>query len=97
MLLLLALTQAVSASPPTRIDITIPQPCQPHSAAPDEVVVCAPGENPYRVNEPKAPPKTLPKAEAKLAEGVALGAETEAADVGGETSNRIMVRLKVKF
>jgi hypothetical protein len=99
MLLALALAQAVSASPPERVDLTIPQPCQPRSSDPDEVVVCAPnGPSPYRVQEPPAPPpKGIPKAKVKVAEGVEAGVETEEADVGGYKSNRAMLRLKIKF
>lgn len=95
----LALAQALSASPPERIDLTIPAPCQPRSEAPDEIVVCAPtGENPYRVQEPPPPPpREIPKAKVKIAEGVEAGVETESADVGGRTSNRAMFRLKIKF
>ena len=99
MLFALALAQAVSANPPQRIDLTIQQPCQPQAASPDEVVVCArPGESPYRLQQPPArPAKRIPKAEVKIAEGVAVAGETEAADVGGQVSNRAMVRLKIKF
>jgi hypothetical protein len=37
------------------------------------------------------------KNEVSIANGVAVSAETENADVGGLASNRIMLRLKVKF
>ena len=100
-LFLLALTQAVSATPPERIDITIPQPCAPRKAAADEVVVCANpnGMSPYRLKDqpPPRPGARLPKAEVQLADGVKVGAETESADVGGFPSNRAMLRLKLKF
>jgi hypothetical protein len=99
MLLAMVVAQAVSASPPEQIDLTIRQPCQPQSSSPDEVVVCArTGESPYRLRQPPAPPpRAPPKAEVKLAEGVDAGVETEQADVGGHPSNRAMLRLKVKF
>jgi len=100
-LLLAALLQAISASPPERVDLTIPKPCAAQRSETDEVVVCANrnGESPYRLIDVPEPVegKTLPKAEVKVADGVAVGAETEKADVGGFNSNRMMVRLKVKF
>ena len=99
MLLAMVVAQAVSASPPERIDLTIRQPCQPQSGSPGEVVVCArTGESPYRIEQPPAPPpRALRKAEVKLAEGVEAGVETEQADVGGHPSKRAMLRVKIKF
>jgi hypothetical protein len=102
MLVLLVLAQAVTASPPERVDLTIPQPCAAQrSGADGEVIICANrnGESPYRLTEVPEPVEggALPKAEVKVAEGVSVGAETEKADVGGFDSNRAMVRLKVKF
>ena len=101
MLLSFLLAQAVSASPPERVDLTLPQPCAEQRTAADEVVVCAnrDGESPYRLKEPAAPEEkpTLPKAEVQIAEGVIAGVGTEGADVGGFPSNRIMLKLKVKF
>ena len=99
-LLLAAVLQAVSASPPEQVDLTIPQPCQPAEASADEIVVCANrnGEGPYRLQEtPTAEQAALPNAQVNVAEGVSVGAETEEADVGGFVSNRGMLRLKVKF
>ena len=96
-LLLAALLQAVSASPPERVDLTIPQPCAAQRPETNEVVVCANrnGESPYRLIDVPEPVEgeALPKAEVKVADGVAVGAETEKADVGGFDSNRVMVRL----
>jgi hypothetical protein len=98
MLFPLILAQVVSASPPERVDLTLPQPCRAQSAG--EVVVCANrnGESPYRLKEPvKQEAEGLPKAEKQIGEGVSVAAETEAADVGGFQSNRAMIRLKIKF
>jgi hypothetical protein len=97
--LLLALAQAVSASPPERVDLTVPQPCASPKTENDEIVVCANpnGVSPYRLNPPAPRPRALPKAEVQVAKGVNVGAETESADVGGFTSNRAMLRLKIKF
>ena len=94
-----AIAQAISASPPERIDLTITQPCRTEAASSDEVVVCANrnGESPYRLHEPPPRSKDLPKAELSVAEGVSVAGETEQADVGGVPSNRVMLRLKVKF
>jgi hypothetical protein len=99
MVFTLILAQVVSAAPPDRVDLAIPQPCRAGSAG--EVVVCANrnGESPYRLRQPaeSATKRGLPKAEKEIAEGVGLAAETEATDVGGFPSNRAMIRLKIKF
>ena len=101
MMLLLAAAPAMSASPPERVDLTIPQPCAEKRAENGEVVVCANrnGVSPYRLQDPEAPAEgsALPDAEVKIADGVTAGAETQQADVGGFPSNRIMVGLKFKF
>ena len=101
MMLLLAVVQAMSASPPERVDLTIPQPCAEQRTESGEVVVCANrnGVSPYRLQEPEAPVEgsALPDAEVKIADGVTADAATEQADVGGFPSNRIMVGLKIKF
>ena len=100
-LLFAAMVQAMSASPPERVDLTIPQPCVEQRAENGEVIVCANrnGVSPYRLQEPKEAPEgsALPKAEVKIADGVTAGAETQQAHVGGFPSNRIMVGLKIKF
>ena len=93
--------QAMSASPPERVDLTIPQPCVQTTAPDGEVVVCANrnGQSPYRLQEAEevVEGEAVPKAEVKVADGVTAAAETEKADVGGFPSNRIMLGLKVKF
>ena len=100
-LLLAAMLQVVSASPPERVDLTIPQPCQPAKSGEGEVVVCASrdGESPYRLRDAPTPAtqQALPDAQVQIADGVNAGAETESADVGGFVSNRAMLRLKIKF
>jgi hypothetical protein len=99
-LFLAAVLQAVSASPPERVDLTIPQPCQRAEESAEEIVVCANrnGESPYRLQETApAEQSALPNAQVNVAEGVSVGAETEEADVGGFPSNRIMLGLKIKF
>ena len=98
-LILAALAQAVTSRPPERIDLTIPQPCVRQESTSGEIVVCArpDGVSPYRLKQPPSPTKDVPKAEVAIANGVAVGAETESANVGGFTSNRVMARIKIKF
>jgi hypothetical protein len=43
------------------------------------------------------PPSGIPRADAQLSDGVSASADTEDYDVGGRRSNRLMVRLKIKF
>jgi len=98
LLLATALLQTISTTS-DRIDLTVPQPCEPAKAG-EEVVVCAnrSGESPYRLKQPvQKPRKALPDAELHIGEGVAIAGETEQADVGGFPSNRAMLRLKIKF
>jgi hypothetical protein len=100
-LVLAAMIQAMSASPPERVDLTIPQPCAEKRADSGEVVVCANRNavSPYRLQEPEEAPEgsALPKAEVEIADGVTADAGTEQTDVGGFPSNRIMLGLKIKF
>ena len=99
-LLIAVIAQAVSSAPPERIDLLIPQPCESQRPADGEVIVCAPaadGSSPYRINQPPPAPPQVPKAEMQLGEGTSASAETEQVDVGGFPSNRLMVRLKIKF
>ena len=87
MILLLAVAQAMSASPPERVDLTIPQPCAEKRAENGEVVVCANrnGVSPYRLQESEEAPEgsALPTAEVKIADGVTADASTQQTDVGG--------------
>ena len=99
-LLAAAIAQAVTATPPEKIDLTIRQPCESQKSNDEEIVVCArraDGFSPYRINQPPPRQSDLPKAELQLADGVSAAAETENVDVGGFPSNRLMVRLKIKF
>mgnify|MGYP000548301382 CR=1 FL=1 len=95
-LLLAAALQTVTVQRSETIDFTMPQPCAAQTG--EEVVVCAKrGESPYRLKQPALPVRKPAKAEMSIADGVTAAAETESADVGGFASNRLMVRLKVKF
>ena len=97
LLLATAVLQTISATP-ERIDLTVPQPCE-RAKAGEEVVVCAnrSGESPYRLKQPAQKERGPAKAQVQIGEGVAIAGETEQADVGGFTSNRAMLRLKIKF
>jgi hypothetical protein len=96
-LLVLVAVQAAASAAPLRIDLTVPPPCGAQRAASDEIVVCANGSSPYRINQQPARQPDLPKAEVQIADGVLASADTEQADVGGFPSNRVVVRLKFKF
>ena len=99
MILLLAATlQTVEVAKPDTIDLTIPRQCQEAKSG-EEVVVCAnrSGESPYRLKQPAQKERGPAKAQVQVADGVTAGAETENVDVGGFPSNRLMLRLKMKF
>lgn len=98
-LLLAAIAQAVTSAPPERIDLTVRRPCEAEQESADEIVVCGEREiqASYRINQPQTQTAKRPKAEVQLAEGVDASVETEAANIGGAPSNRLMVRLKIKF
>ena len=99
-LLLVAMAQAVSAVPPQTIDLTIPQPCEAQGSTNDEIVVCGRrGDDggPYRIDQTPPRPSDSPKAEMQIAEGIKVAGETENVAVGGFPSNRLMLRLKIKF
>ena len=90
----------MQAATPEGAAVPIPPSCEARPAGNDEIVVCAgrrDGSSPYRISQPPARQSELPKAEVQIADGVSAGAETEQADVGGFPSNRVMVRLKIKF
>jgi hypothetical protein len=99
-LLLAAMAQAVTSVPPEKIDLTIRRPCEAQKSNDDEIVVCARRNDslsPYRIYQPPPRQSDIPKAEMRLADGLSASAETENAEVGGFPSNRVMVRLKIKF
>lgn len=93
--------QAAGSPPSEAIDLTVRPQCEAKSSASDEIVVCgrrSDQPNPYRL--PILPPEQqqgFPPADATLASGVNLGAVTEQANVGGFPSNRLMLRLRIKF
>jgi hypothetical protein len=99
-LLFLLMVQATHAAPREKIDLTVPAPCAAHRVANGEIVVCArrpDGPSPYRISQPPARQPEVPKAKVQISEGVSASAETEHADIGGFPSNRLMLRLKIKF
>ena len=95
-LLLAAALQTVPVQRTETIDFTIHQPCE--GKTDEEVVVCAKrGQSPYRLKALPPAEHKLGDAKVQISDGVSAAAETESADVGGFTSNRLMVRFKVKF
>jgi len=99
---LLLLLQAATATPPERIDLTLTATaagCK--GPAGDEVVVCGGRARSYRLQPLEREPRLMPipKAEVKLFGGKAAAAvETEAAAMpNGNTSNRLMARIKLPF
>lgn len=96
-----AVAQAAGSPPSEVIDLTLRPQCEAKRSASDEIVVCgrrSDRPSPYRL--PVLPPeqqKGIPTADTMLANGVNLGAVTEQANVGGFPSNRLMLRLRIKF
>ena len=98
-LLLLLAVQAVGSAPAEQIVPATAPRCEAR-ASNDEIVVCArrpDGSNHYRIKQAPAADPGASKAEVQIARGVSAAAETEQADVGGFPSNRLLVRLKIKF
>ncbi|MCW6534312.1 hypothetical protein [Sphingomonas lycopersici] len=64
-----------------------------------EVTVCGRREEPFRLKRLPAryDESALPKAETTVLGNARLGVETDQGSVGGVSSNRAMVRLKVPF
>lgn len=101
--LFLAATSAAGASDADRvvIDLTVPAPCAGEEyRIQTEIVVCAKredGEANRLTDARTSDPEALPRAAVQLADGTELSAETESADLGMARSQRLMVRLKLKF
>ncbi len=79
--------QAIAASPPDKIDLTISQSCATQRSKEEEIVVCGQRSDvsPYRIKQPEyRNPKPF-KPEVQLAKGVTLGIEG------------MMIILKIKF
>ena len=72
-----------------------PQACQP--ARDGEVTVCGQREEPFRLKRlPERYEESLiPKAETTVFGKAKLGVETEQGSVGGVSTNRAMVKLKI--
>lgn len=96
--ILVAFAQAISSTPPQAIDLTTHDPCSRKTT--DEIVVCGEKDRSarYRIKRTALPANEgLPSAQLKLGKGVSASAETEQADVGGFPSERVMIRIKIKF
>lgn len=93
--------QAAVAGPPASYDLANapkPRPCE--RTAGDDIVVCGgKGGDQYRLKPltRQLERPMLPKAEVGVLGKGKLSAETESAGVGGFTSKRAMVRLKIPF
>jgi hypothetical protein len=99
-LLLVLLAQAFSPGTAEAISLAATQPCRERRSSTDEIVICKSRDepSPYRINQPvQQSRQAIPPASIKIAKGVNASADTEAADVGGFPSNRLMLRLKIKF
>ena len=100
MIFVLAFVQAVTSAPPQTIDLSVKGTCNLPSSSDADVVVCGRrGSNPdrYRIKPLADLPTQWTKAEFNLSDRVSAAAETENVDVGGRPSNRVMLRLKIKF
>ena len=99
-LLFLAMLQATGSAPSEKVDLIVAQRCKAPTATSDEIVVCArrgDGLSPYRIKQAPPARSEIPKAEVQLGDGLSASAETQSYDVGGFPSNRLMMRLKIKF
>ena len=77
----------------------LPERCRAATVREDELVVCGRriGQSPYRIG-PLAPvPPTLPTAEFSLSDAVGVTLAGEQGEVGGFTTNRAVISLKIKF
>lgn len=78
----------------------VPRECPRAQPGDTAIVICGRGQEEFRL--PPMPqryvtdPQALPKAAMKIGDNT-VAAETEQADVGGFTSNRVMLRLKRPF
>ena len=102
MLILIAMAQATSPSapsPPQKIDMTLATPCERAAATDEDVIVCGRRDETsrYRIPPPASSPSRKDRAEWQVGEGASVSAETENVDIGGTPSNRVMLRLKIKF
>ena len=97
--LFLVMAQATSSAPAEKIALASAPQCEAERSAKDEIIVCArrDGPSPYRINQPSAGKRKVPKAEVQIAKRVSAGVESEQAAVGGFPANRVMLRLKIKF
>ena len=99
MIFAFALAQAVTSVPPPTIDL-VKDACASPSSSDADVIVCGrrrDDESRYRIDPALTAPFERAKAEHSFSNGVVAAAETENVDIGGRPSNRVMLRLKIKF
>jgi hypothetical protein len=97
MSLSLILALALVAPLPDRVALTADQACTTPAAGSDVVVCGTRDSDRYRIEPEPSRSPTGRKAAIDLSERVRAAAETEKGEVGGRPSNRIMLRLKIKF
>lgn len=72
--------------------------CPPRAS--DEIVVCAEDPEQFHLRplpEGSRADDPLPRTRMQLNERTSIGAELESAGVGGQVSNRVMLRGRIKF
>ena len=99
MIIAFALAQAVTSVPPPTIDL-VKDACALPSPSDADVIVCGrrrDASDRYRIDPALTAPYERTKAEYTFSNDVVAAAETENVEVGGRPSNRVMLRLKIKF
>ena len=95
-LLLLGQSTAGPQQPRIVIDL-LPKPCAQSSEQRGEIVVCGRRDEPYRIGPIGPTQPALPDARIGIGDDATLSAEAQQGEVGGFTTNRAMVTLKIKF
>ena len=98
--MLLALLSLHAADP--AIDThrrVLPERCRAATVREGEVVVCGrrDRQDPYRIGPQQPTPPALPDAQFKISDNVGVTLRGDQGDVGGFTTNRAMISLKIKF
>ncbi len=96
----LFLQAAVSGPVLPKPKSVLPRECPKAQPGDASIVVCARGQEEFRLRAVperySSDPQALPKAALKIGDNT-VAAETEQGDVGGFTSNRVMLRLRRPF
>ena len=92
--------EAATAALPERIELAVAVPSTAACDAEpgDEIVVCAPDSEVYRLGPVTSrPEQALPKAELKLSGNTTVAAQLQSGSLGNTPTNRAMVTVKVAF